>query len=287
MTFWTDMTRRGSHAFVLALAIGATALAVGCAPGTGEGEKGQMASLGEVQDSAWTALAATRIYFGHQSVGDNIMQGVSDLVAADPKLGLRVLTAAPADSGGAFVHGMIGRNGEPALKTDDFARIVAAGEAGPVQIAIHKYCYADIIDTTDAEAVFRHYREAMQRLRAERPGVTFVHVTSPVVRVQSGPRATLKRLMGQAPGRYASNFKREVFNELMRKEYGGREPLFDLAAAESTRPDGTREVITLGGKKAYALYPGYTDDGSHLNEAGRRRVAEELLVMLSRLRPGS
>lgn len=271
----------------LALAIVALALPAGCGPRGGGEENVEMASFREVPDSAWVALAGKRIYFGHQSVGGNIMQGVSELAAADPRLKLRVLEAVPADSAGAFVHGDVGRNGEPALKTDDFARNLESGAEGRLDIAFHKYCYADVVDTTDVESVFRHYRDTMQRLKSEYPAVTFVHVTAPLVRVQSGPRALLKKVMGQPPGRYASNFKRELFNELMRREYGGREPLFDLAAVESTRPDGSREAISHGGKTAYALYPGYTDDGSHLNAAGRRRAAEELLALLARLSPGS
>jgi len=269
-----------------ALAVAALAMVAGCGTRDGEKESVKMASLGDVPDSAWTALVAKRIYFGHQSVGGNIMQGVSDLVRAEPKLALRVLESAPADSGGALVHGDVGRNGEPVLKTDDFARNLESGLAGTVQVAFHKYCYADIVDTTDVEGVFRHYRETMARLKSEFPSVVFVHVTSPLVRVQSGPRATLKKLMGQAPGRYASNIQREIFNELMRREYGGREPLYDLAAVESTRPDGSRETISHAGRTAYALYPGYTDDGSHLNAAGRRRAAEALLVVLAGVSPG-
>lgn len=261
------------------------ALAGGCSPGGGDGgqEVVRMARFEDVPDSAWAALAATRIYFGHQSVGGNVMDGVREIADARPELGLRVLDAAPADSGGAIVHGLVGRNGDPALKTDDFARNVAAGAAGPVRVAFHKYCYADIIDTTDVEPVLRHYRETMARLEAEHPDVAFVHVTAPLVRVQAGPRAALKKLLGQAPGRYASNFKREEFNEALRREYGASGRLFDLAAIESTRPDGTRETIALGGRTAYAMFPGYTDDGSHLNAEGRRRAAEALLALLAGL----
>ncbi len=270
-----------------ALAALALAPASGCARRDGGGEENvEMASFRDVPESSWVALAGKRIYFGHQSVGSNIMQGVSDLVRDDPKLGLRVLESVPSDSGGAFVHGDVGLNGKPALKTDEFAHNLETGAEGPLNIAFHKYCFADIVDTTDVEAVFRHYRDTMVRLQAEQPGITFVHVTAPLVRVQSGPRATLKKLMGQAPGRYASNFRRETFNELMRKEYAGKQPLFDLAAVESTRPDGSRETISHGGRTAYALYPGYTDDGSHLNAAGRRRAAEALLVVLADLPPG-
>lgn len=285
MRLGVDDRCRGGAALALCfvLAVGALALAGGCAPRGGEGETVKMSSIADVPDSAWTQLAARRIYFGHQSVGSNIMQGVSDLVAAQPKLGLRVLDSAPADSAGAFVHGDVGRNGQPAIKTDEFARNVEDGSLGRVDIAIHKYCFADIVDTTNVEAVFAHYRDTMARLRAAHPSVVFVHVTSPLVRVQSGPVAALKLLLGRAPGRYPSNFKRETFNQLMRAEYGGREPLFDLAAVESTRPDGTRETIRVGKKSGYALYPGWTDDGSHLNSAGRKRAAEELLVLLARL----
>jgi len=131
--------------------------------------------------------------------------------------------------------------------------------------------------------VFGYYQKTMARLRAEFPGVIFVHVTTPLVAVQSGPRAALKLLLGRDPGRYGGNFARERFNDLMRDAYRGREPLFDLAAIESTRPEGSREAIRSGNRRGYALVPAYTTDNSHLNEVGRRRVAEELLVFLAQL----
>jgi hypothetical protein len=243
------------------------------------------ASLGEVPDTAWQSLATKRVFFGHQSVGANIMEGVADVIRDEPRIGLRVAGGEGAldGGGGAFAHGPVGRNGDPGLKTDDFARRIEGPLRGKVDVAFHKYCYVDITGATDVAAVFDHYQKTMARLRAEFPGVVFVHVTTPLVRVGSGPRAALKRLLGRDPGGYGGNFARERFNDLMRDTYRGREPLFDLAAIESTRPDGRRETIRSGDRSGYALVAAYTTDGSHLNEVGRRRVGEELLVFLARL----
>jgi hypothetical protein len=244
-----------------------------------------MPSIRSVPDTVWTNLGTKRIFFGHQSVGANIMEGIAEIVRGEPRIGIRVTDdqAALSGSGGVFGHWAIGKNGDPRLKTDEFARLVEGPLGGRVDMAFHKYCYADIFDATDVDSVFDHYRQTMGRLRAEYPNVVFVHVTTPLVRVQSGPKAALKKLLGRSPARYASNMARERFNDLMRGTYGGKEPVFDLAVVESTRPDGERETIQFGGRTSHALVPAYTTDGSHLNEMGRRRVAEELLVFLARM----
>jgi hypothetical protein len=262
----------------------AAALLAACGTGTVKEAPVQRTSLADVPDSAWAALAAKRIYFGHQSVGANVMAGVAELAAAEPRLGLRVVTdAAALDASGAFLHGPVGRNGDPGGKTDDFAARLDGPLAGKVDIAFHKYCYVDVTAASDVEALFARYRAAMARLAAAHPNVVFVHVTAPLVTVPGGPAAALKRLLGRASGRADDDLARERYNRLMREAYAGREPLFDLAAVESTRPDGSRETVAAGGGRAYALVPAYASDGSHLNEAGRRRVAGELLVFLARL----
>jgi len=231
------------------------------------------------------ALARRRVFFGHQSVGSNIMEGVAALARENPSLGLRVADlAVPAGgAGGFFGHGKVGQNGQPAGKTDDFAGKVDRDLAGRVDVALHKYCYIDINDRTDAAALFAHYRDTMAKLRGQHPDVTFVHVTAPLTHVQKGPKVLVKRLIGRPPGGYLDNLRREQFNELMRREYAGREPLFDLAAIEATRPDGGEERFSWKGQAGRALYPAYGSDGRHLNEQGRRRVAEELIVMLATL----
>jgi hypothetical protein len=212
------------------------------------------------------------------------MDGVAALAREDPSLGICVVDAAAADlAGGYFVHDKVGQNGQPSGKTDDFATKLDRGLAGRVDVALHKYCYIDVSDRSDPTALFAHYRDTMARLRAAHPEVTFVHVTVPLTHVQSGPKVFVKRLIGRAPGGYLDNLRREEFNELMRREYRGREPLFDLAAVEATRPDGREERFSWKGQAGRALYPAYGSDGRHLNDQGRRRVAEELLVMLAAL----
>ena len=269
------------------LLFSAALLTGACRGGAVRLEPVHRSSLSEVPDAAWQSLGTKRVFFGHQSVGANIMEGVADVLRDEPRIGLRVAggEGALAGGGGVFAHGPIGRNGDPGLKTDEFARLIEGPLRGKVDVAFHKYCYVDISETTDVPAVFGHYQKTMARLRAEFPGVVFVHVTTPLVRVQSGsgPRAMLRRLLGRGPGRHEGNVARERFNDLMRDAYRGREPLFDLAAIESTYPDGRREATRFGGRSAYALVPAYTTDNSHLNEVGRRRVAEELLVFLAQL----
>ena len=283
----SSTSRSARHPIRFAIAALGLALLGACGTGSRPGKDVPMAALDSVADSSWSRLAHRRVFFGHQSVGGNIMDGVSELVAEAPRLGLRVVAGERfPDSGGAFVHEKIGRNGDPGGKTDVFATLMENGLGDRADIALHKYCFVDVIDTTDVERLFDHYRTRMARLHAEYPGVTFVHVTAPVVVVRSDARAILKRLLGRPPAHVESNLARERYNELLRHEYAGREPIFDLAAVESTRPDGGREVVSFGQRSGFALYPGYaTEDGSHLNASGRRRAAQALLVLLAAL-PG-
>jgi len=90
-----------------------------------------------------------------------------------------------------------------------------------------------------------------------------------------------KRLLGRPIKDPYANVKRNQFNHLLRTELEGKELIFDLARIESTFPDGSRASFTNAGKTYDALVPDYTYDGGHLNEAGRRMVAEQFLVFLA------
>lgn len=218
-------------------------------------------------------LARLRVMFGHQSVGGNIMEGIREMLPNQQNAGWPLLHIADSgdEAGGFLAHGRVGRNGDPRSKTREFCEAIAGPLGAQIDVALHKYCYADIDAGTDVETLFLGYREAMSELRAERPKVTLVHVTVPLVRVRTGPRAWVQRVIGRKSPRVADNERREAFNDWLRREYATREPLFDLAALES-RANGAR-----------SLRADFTDDGGHLNGAGRRHVAGALLALLADL----
>ncbi len=170
-------------------------------------------------------------------------------------------------------------NGDPLRKLRSFEEAMAAQGAG-ADIALLKFCYADIKAETDARALFDGYRASMARLAARHRGTVFVHVSVPLTTVQRGPKALVKRLLGRHPYGTVENVRREEYNALLRAAYLGREPFFDLARVESTAPGGAPVTVDWGGRPAPALAREYTDDGGHLNAAGRLRAARELLEVL-------
>jgi hypothetical protein len=83
---------------------------------------------------------------------------------------------------------------------------------------------------------------------------------------------------------YDDNIQKNKYNNMIRNEYKGKEPLFDIAEIESTRPDGTRAVFTKSGNNYYNLAEVYTYDEGHLNDLGRKVVADKLLLLVSSLK---
>jgi len=232
-------------------------------------------------------LSRRRVFFGHQSVGMNLLEGVRELAALYPDIPLRVVevTGSADLQPGTFAHAFLPENGNPALKLESFERALSSGIGSAADIALIKFCYADFSPVTDVSALFARYQTTLSALRARHPHVLFVHVTAPLTTVADSAASNLKRLFGRAPGGLLENAKREEFDQLLRRAYGGREPLFDLARLESTSPDGRRELQDWNGSQVPALLPAYSDDGGHLNSASRVRFARELIALLASLPP--
>jgi lysophospholipase L1-like esterase len=235
-----------------------------------------------ISAASWARLADARIYFGHQSVGSNIVEGLRDLSAARAGSQLRITRSRERSAGvPALVEFTIGENGRPESKMKDFAAALQQIDDSAAAIAVFKYCYLDITPETNVEQLFASHRKALQEMRARHPNLTFVHVTAPLTRLESGPRFLAKRLLGKPTTRDA-NVRRNRFNAMLREEYAG-EPMFDLAMVESTRPNGSRSFFNEGSDTVYTLAPELTSDGGHLNAAGRRAAAREFGAVIGRI----
>jgi hypothetical protein len=226
-------------------------------------------------------VARAKVFFGHQSVGVNILDGVRGVYAAHGMAAPVIEEgAADQDRGDGFIeHAIIGENGNPALKIEDFAGRLRSGLGQRVDAAMMKLCYVDVTSGTDVSALFATYRATIAALAREFPKVTFIYVTLPLT-MDSG---FLSRLRGRLTGSsgVADNAARERLNALIRHEYAGGH-LFDLAVAESKAPDGSRAGGVYGGQRYYALYDGYAADYGHLNAEGAQAVAAAWLKAIAR-----
>ncbi|HET9751667.1 MAG TPA: hypothetical protein VFP52_01850 [Myxococcales bacterium] len=226
-------------------------------------------------------VAGRSVFFGHQSVGMNLIDGLRRL-AADQGVPLRVVEEKGALDvpAGTFAHAYIAENGDPMRKLRSFAQALDGAKTEPA-LAMMKFCFVDFRPDTDARALFAAYQETLGALKARHPGIAFVHVTTPLTTVQGGLKGGLKRLLGKAPYGLLENARRDEYNALLRAAYRGREPFFDLAEAESTRADGSRETADWHGAAVPALAPAYTRDGAHLAGDGQMRAARAFLAVLA------
>jgi hypothetical protein len=240
-------------------------------------------TLDSVPAARLEKLLNSRLLFGHQSVGFNIIEGIRDVLSEKGGRSFSFLETRDHTSseGPGFFHSTIGQNVDPLGKIRDFDAIIRSGKAERLDVAFMKLCYVDVEADTDVMAVFSSYKDTMARLKADFPMTTFVHFTIPLVSRQKGIKPLLKRILGRQVRGFGDNLTREKLNSLLRKEYSDKGPLFDLALFESTRLDGSHLVYELNGEKYSALEDSYTDDGGHLNQKGRKFIAEQLLVFMA------
>ena len=233
-----------------------------------------------------TAVARTRVFFGHFSVGMNVLNAIPGVyadhgVSAPP---IEQGCAEPGPNGGFIAHQFIGENHKPQLKLEDFDRTMRGGMGRQVDVALMKFCSVDITTSTDVDALFARYRDTMGALERDFPNVTFIHVTVPLTTepdLFTQLKTRLKTLLGRRDGRaQPANVARERLNALIRGEYAGRH-LFDLAAIESTKPDGTRVSGRYDDQGYFALYDGYASDMGHLNAVGAPLAATAFLEAIA------
>lgn len=227
----------------------------------------------EMNSSEWSLIAGKKIFFGHQSVGNGVIKGIDSLKSKGTTSTLNiVLTRDTSDfNDPIFAHSKIGKNLDPKSKIDDFVNILESGVGSGADIAMMKLCYVDIDKNTDIDELFNYYQNSVNRMKSRFPDLKIIHWTVPLTEKPKGIKGVAKTIL-----RMDDNVYRNRYNQLLRQSFS-KEEIFDIAAIESTFNDGTQNLY----KKAIpGLISDYSSDGSHLNEVGKKVVAQHLLKVL-------
>jgi hypothetical protein len=229
-----------------------------------------------------------RIYFGHMSIGENIIEGLQDILKKYPDIHLNIInlhqTQALPDY--YFAHSYVGDNYNPQSKCHDFIQTINSKLTPGLEYAFLKFCFVDIDRNSNVKAILELYKTTIDSLRVKHPEIKIVHLTVPLISQKVSWYLKLKRLVKKVIGRKdyfpMDNIKRNEYNELL-QNYFKDEPIFDIARFESTYLDGRRELYNYHGIEYPALIFEYTDDAGHLNMIGRQIIAIELVKLLAKL----
>jgi len=250
-----------------------------------EKEKPMVFQLDSELKTALENVKRVRIFFGHQSVGSNILSGIKEIENQSGGAKINFIEKGkgniPAD--GFFAHGKIGKNESPESKCEAVKNILRSGLGNHVDVVLFKFCFIDIRRKDDEKAILGAYKDTLAMLRSEFPGVKFIPITVPLTVNEKSWKYMIKKILKMETEKDHNN-KRNEFNRLLKETFKG-EAIFDLAEIESRRENGSREEFKLGENTYYSLVPEYSSDGSHLNDYGSKMVGKELILFLGRLIP--
>jgi hypothetical protein len=259
--------------------------ALGCADATSSPSttpEVRLPTTAELDDSAQRAnadapLAHARVFFGHQSVGQSLVDALPRLPAA-VRAGLSARAIAPDETRaweeGELRHARVGRNEDPASKIRAFESAFDGGAGDGAQLALFKFCYVDFTSDTDVDDLIAKYRAALSRLEKSHPDTVFLHTTAPLTVRGSWVRRALARVRGK-PTLDDVNAVRERYNDALRRAFP-KERIFDLAAFEAACGEDGR-----GDGHPAALASACSTDGGHLTDDAAARIAAQLLRTLA------
>jgi hypothetical protein len=132
----------------------------------------------------WTELGKKKIFFGHQSVGYNIVDGLKIEMRDHPQIAMNISeTDNPSSfSGPIFAHFSVGKNQAPASKCASFRSIMEGGIGNRADFAFFKFCYVDVAVGSRPEEIVGLYKSALSDLRKEFPQTIFIDFIIPLTR---------------------------------------------------------------------------------------------------------
>ena len=213
-------------------------------------------------------------YFAHASIGECIMEGVTNLHLASPGFyqlqGFQATNTPPATNRPGSIYeddrGNPGYNGDYQTKIDLFSTAVSNGWHYPfVNLALNKFCYIDIWYTYSSNGVateLSSYLKSMTNLEAAFPQTVFVYATMPITvtntPVDYGGALSLN-----------NDYWRTLYNNALRAWCAtNNRPLFDIADIEAHDTNGNNATFTLNGLTCQQLWFGNNQGGDFNGEVG-------------------
>lgn len=229
----------------------------------------------------------TNIYFGHKSVGNNVIEGIKEIAHANniSNLSIYKLDEDEKLTQNYFVHSSIGKNGDPISKIKEFQKNIELLTNKNLKVAMMKFCFADFDNNSDINGIFQTYVTATDSIKNKYPNLHVIHFTVPLKAEKSFLGKLKAFAKGESDKNFYDNLARNKYNDLICSNFSA-ENIFDIAKIESTYSDGEREIKNIDGEHCYFLINEYSRDGSHLNEFGQKLVANELINCIAKIKSG-
>lgn len=230
-----------------------------------------------MKNKDFNILKGKVVLFGHQSVGNNIIQGLSKIVTNEAELNFVKITPFEefisnnkiSPDSLYIIHFRVGTNKFPYVKLEDFEE--KFNQLEKIDVALMKFCYADVGVNTNLDKLLAAYKDTMLRLQKKNPNTSLLYTTIPVTSKSKGIKNVIKKLIGKKD----NNISRYKLNRKIRDT--AEDKLFDIALIETN--DENKNTY----KNAQYLDDDLTYDGGHLNELGSRILAMELIKTLDNI----
>ena len=219
-----------------------------------------------------------KVFFGHQSVGQNIIEGIQLLITgiSVSRVDTRKMTDLNIFEDPVIAHAPIGENGNPSSKYEDFKILLDSGIGDRVDVAGMKLCYLDISRKTDVQDLFNKYKDMVVHINSKYPKLKIIHFATPLT-VKSNPvKDLMKKIMGKEDIWREANRNRIRYNDLLRAEYKN-DTVFNLDMIEACGDDSP-PLKTIDNN--YSLDKRFASDWGHLNDLGKKVVAGKFLRFL-------
>jgi hypothetical protein len=230
---------------------------------------------------AWDAVQGHRLNFAHESVCQNVVDGIRELAETQPGTqGDIIESCAPSTvNGPGIVRFAPEQKSESVSSNRDFPAVGDSCSVSASAIVAIKYCDVDVTPSRDVPKFFGDDQVLVAEARLSHLPLMIAHAIVPLPSADTLNKATAQQVMGRDVRRDL-DVNRNAYNALVRRAYSGTEPIFELANAESTLPDGARTFFMVDKDTGFTLAEQYTAAGGRPNDHGKWNDAVVMLIAL-------